>query len=149
MARKRKASKGKAKVAKAGSDPMISQADFLTLVRQTKNRRREMDEARGSLGNLIKQACEKKHLHRRAFSKFRSLDALSDKKLAEELRALKHYCEIGGLNDRASRQLDALDGLEPAQPNGNTVVPMKRRSRPKKEPAVQLDLSERTDAPLN
>lgn len=137
MARKSKA-RPKVKVV-SEPDKLISQPDFLSLLRACKNRQKDMDEARGSMGNAVKLAMDKKHLDRAAFAIFRRLDRLSDNKLAVTRRNLLHYLEIGGLNDRASRQLDALEQVEAP-----------KRARKQKPPAaVQLDLSERPDAPLN
>lgn len=145
-----------AKLAERAKAEMISQADFLTLMRAVKNRQREMDEARGSMGNAVKQAADRKQLDKVAFSITRRLDRLSDGKLAVAYRHLMHYVVISGIEDRATRQLDAMDKIQPV-PAGD---PKPKRARAKKGPPVdpktvepeappslagQMDLSQRTD----
>lgn len=149
----------KATAARAALEPdqMIAQSDFLSLLRQVKNRQREMDEARGSMGNAVKLAADRKYLDKVAFSIFRRLDRMSDAKLAVTTRHLLHYMDIGGIEDRATRQLDAMDKIDP-------VAAKPKRERKKKEPKAtpepepvteqppligQMDLSERPDLPLN
>jgi hypothetical protein len=77
-----------------------TEKEFAALLRAVKSHEADKNEAVGSLGSVIQQAIVKKHLDRKAFTVFRGLARMSDKKLATTLAHLDHYIEIGGLNAR-------------------------------------------------
>lgn len=154
--------------ATAAADELITQPDFLTLLTICKNRQHDIDRAKGAMGGAVKLAIDKKHLDRPAFAMFQKLDRLPSGRLRTTLRHLHHYIEIGGLNDRAQEQLDALESEEVVPPldksrsrkkvakaNGNGAAseakPKRVRKAKAEDPAPvptepsQIDLSERDD----
>jgi hypothetical protein len=132
------------------AEQMTTQPDLLSLLRTMKNRQRSMDEDRGSMGNAVKLAVEKKHLNKRAFAIYRTLERLPDSRLGPVLRNLLHYVEIGGLNDRATAQLEfSVLTDKPAK----KAKPVKVEPTQEPEPMTvtapaQMDLSERPDLSL-
>jgi hypothetical protein len=152
MAKPKMKPKPKTKGKKAApAEQMTSQPDLLSLLRTCKNRQRSMDEERGSMGAAIKNAQDKKYLNRRAFALFRSLERLPDSRLGPVLRNLLHYCEVGGLNDRATAQLEFSVLDQPAAKKEKPVKVVAREPEPDPEsvPTQQMDLSERPDLSLN
>jgi hypothetical protein len=107
---------------------VIDEGSFKKLVKAVENAEADKNEAVGSIGSLVANAIEKKHLHKKAFSIYRGLKRLSDAHLALTLSHLDHYREIGGLDERASRQMEL--GLQPgegepedgSEPEGDNVV---------------------------
>lgn len=87
---------------------VIAESAFKNLCNQLRNAQRDAEEARGTIGGLISQACETKHLHKKAFALFRTLNKLSDAHLMTTLTHFDHYREIGGLDERATRQSEML-----------------------------------------
>jgi hypothetical protein len=85
-----------------------SEKQFAALLRAVKSHEADKNEAVGSLGAVIKNAVEKQHLDRKAFGIFRGLARMSDRKLATTMAHLEHYLEIGGLNERVTRQGDMV-----------------------------------------
>lgn len=102
------AKKAIAAVGTASAEKVPSAGDLKTLISQIKNAEKEKDEAVATVGGLISAAVEKKHFDKNALSKFRSLEKLSDRKLATTLTHLFHYIEVGGLEARASAQGDMV-----------------------------------------
>jgi len=92
---------------------VIDEGSFKKLVKAVENAEADKNEAVGSIGSLVANAIEKKHLHKKAFSIYRGLKRLSDAHLALTLSHLDHYREIGGLDERASRQMEL--GLQPGE----------------------------------
>ncbi|SRR5258706_13357735 len=85
-----------------------SAKEFTTLVRAVKNADADINDAQGAKSGLIRKAVEKQHLHKKAFSTFQTAARLSNKALSEYMAHLEHYFEVGGLNARASEQLDMI-----------------------------------------
>lgn len=83
---------------------MIPPKEFETLARRCKSLKNQVAETSGTMGELIKDAAEKKFLHRKAFSAFRSIAGMEDNKLAEFLAHFDYYRDIGGLDERAKNQ---------------------------------------------
>lgn len=71
---------------------------LLASCRSTQN---DITELAGTLGEEIKTAVEKHHLHKKAFNVCKMADRMEPEKLAEFLEQLEHYLEATGLNDRA------------------------------------------------
>ncbi len=83
---------------------VIDESSFRKLVKALQNAVAEKDEAVATIGGLISSAVEKKHLHKKAFAMYRGIARLSDAHLATVLAHFDHYREIGGLDERASKQ---------------------------------------------
>lgn len=71
----------------------ISEKDFTTLYKKVKSAQSSMDTERSSIGGMIADAVENKHLHKGAFGIFRRLDKMDDYKRAELLYHLDIYRE--------------------------------------------------------
>lgn len=71
----------------------ITEKDFVSLVKKCKMQRAEMDSARGTLGQLVSEAVESKHLHKGAFGIFMRLEKMDPYKRAELLFHLDLYRE--------------------------------------------------------
>lgn len=92
--------------------PLIKASDLASLLKKCNAAERAMSEERGSLGGLVSDAVEHKHLHKGAFGIFRRLDKMSDQKRSELLYHLDYYREQSTWDD----QLDifrtaAADGV--------------------------------------
>lgn len=91
---------------------MIPPKEFETLARRCKSLKNQVAETSGTMGELIKDAAEKKFLHRKAFSMFRSIAGMEDNKLAEFLAHFDYYRDIGGLDKRAENQAQMFQRTE-------------------------------------
>lgn len=80
--------------------------DVVNLARRFKTSKKQMSEIAGSLGEMVANAVEKKHLDRKAFSIVRALDSLSDERLAITLPHLMRYIDDLDLRKRATIQGD-------------------------------------------
>jgi hypothetical protein len=76
-----------------GAHKAIGVRDFEALVRKCTATKSSMDTERATLGGLIADACENKHLHKGAFGIFRRLDSMDEYKRAELLFHLDLYRE--------------------------------------------------------
>ena len=73
----------------------IGDRDFSTLVKRCKSAQSSMNTEKATLGSIIADACENKHLHKGAFGIFRRLEAMDPYKRAELLFHLDIYRERG------------------------------------------------------
>ena len=83
---------------------MIGVNDFTNLVRRCTSLKKQGAEISGSMGEMIKNACENKNLDRVAFGIFRKLHAMPSEKLATTLACLDYYRDLGKLDETASEQ---------------------------------------------
>jgi hypothetical protein len=75
------------------SHKAITESEFEKLLKKCSTMQANMDTDRASLGGLISDAVENKHLHKGAFGIFRRLDKMDDYKRAELLFHLDLYRE--------------------------------------------------------
>jgi hypothetical protein len=81
----------------------ISAPKLKSLLASARKATQNLTEISGSLGEEIKTAVDKHHLHRKAFSVIRQADRMEPEKLADFLDCLDHYLDISGLRDRAAQ----------------------------------------------
>lgn len=91
---------------------VISESAFKSLLSKIKGAEADKNEAVGSIGSAISNAVEKNHLDKKAFSLFRTLQRMSDNKLATTIAHFDHYREIGGLDERAANQEQMFERTE-------------------------------------
>jgi hypothetical protein len=92
MAKRVTAEKPAAK-AETSTVKAISGKDFDSVVKRCRAAQSAMDSERGSLGSIISDAVENKHLHKGAFGVFRRLDKMDAGKRAELLFNFDLYRE--------------------------------------------------------
>lgn len=115
--KKKIASKPSAKTESVKSSevrPSITASKLKSLMSTARSAQKNINEISGGLGSEIKQAVEKNHLHRKAFTVIRQLDRMEPEKLADFLDCFEHYLDISGLQDRANQvqRMDLRDGEE-------------------------------------
>lgn len=123
---KSKSSKSKPKALTAISakaDKLITRVmpkpAFLALCKQIKNAQGEMDDYRAEMGGLVSAAVKSKHLHKRAFAMFRTLDKMSELKREETMRQLLMYGSHAGWDDQA----DLFDKIQLVDPKKKEPEP--------------------------
>lgn len=97
-----------------GEARVISASAFGTLVHDILGEESNKNEAVGNIGQLVKAAVSQHHLDKAAFAIFRKLRRMSDKHLTRTMAHLEHYCEVGGLNERAKKQAALFDEVSGA-----------------------------------
>ncbi len=81
----------------------ISAKKLKSLLSSCRSAQQNINEISGGLGEEIKAAIEKNHLHRKAFNVVKMADRMEPEKLSEFMDHLDHYFEISGLNARAEQ----------------------------------------------
>lgn len=116
---------------KAKQDKLITRVcpkpAFLQLLKQIKNAQGEMDDYRAEMGGLVSAAVKSKHLNKRAFAIFRTLDKMSELKREETMRQLLMYGSHAGWDD----QEDLFDKIQ-------LVDPKKSASLEKVQPSLEF-----------
>jgi hypothetical protein len=84
------------------ASPQINQKKFNALASKARSSYKEGRAIAEEFGAAVAEAAEHDHLNKKAFAMFRSLDRLEPEKLADVLEAFAYYCDIGGLDKRAS-----------------------------------------------
>lgn len=79
---------------------VITQRDFASLLKRCNATEKVMGEGRSSLGGMIADAVEDKHLHKGAFGVFRRLDKMSDQKRSEFLHHFDYYRGMSNWDDQ-------------------------------------------------
>lgn len=82
-------------------DAVISQSKLTSLMKAKRGATKDTAEINGQLGNLIREAVENNHLHRKAFSTICVLDKMENEKIADFLMHFEYYLDISGIKKRA------------------------------------------------
>lgn len=90
----------------------IPEAKFKSLLKKVEAHYKDGQAAAGGAGELISNASEYHHLHKKAFSVFRQLNRMSPEKLADFLDHFDYYRDIGGLDEIAASapRFDVIEG---------------------------------------
>ena len=101
---KAKAKTGTAKTetegAKFGSIPANKLTALLRAAKKTKEKTAGLS---GELGQMVANAVENDHLHRKAFSFTKQLHQMPDEKLAETMTHFLYYLDASGINARVEK----------------------------------------------
>lgn len=81
--------------------PQTSPKKLKALLKTAEHTKTNMQELAGELGQQIKDAVEKDHLHRKAFSVLRTMDRMTPEKLADFWDTLQYYVDVSGIGERA------------------------------------------------
>ncbi len=112
-----------------------SEKDLNGIVRRLKTYEAAKNEAVGEMGQIVSDAVEKKHLHKRAFAIARRLLRLEDQELAITLAHLDQYLEDLGIRERATAQAqmfklaDSITGPKDEPEGENVTVGSFRRKQ--------------------
>lgn len=74
-----------------------------SLLRAAKKTKEQTQSIAGEYGQMVANAVENDHLHRKAFSFAKQLHQMTDEKLAECLTHLDYYLDVSGVNDRVAK----------------------------------------------
>lgn len=90
----------------------IPEAKFKKLLKRVEDHYKDGQAAAGGAGELIADASEHHHLHKKAFAVFRQLNRMSPEKLADFLDHFDYYRDIGGLDEVAASapRFDVIEG---------------------------------------
>lgn len=114
---------------KSQPTPVPAEAAFKSLINKITDAEKDKNDAVGRVGGLISAAVDKIHVDKKALSVFRSLKKMSNRKLATTLLHLEHYCEIGGLNDRATEQGELVGREQELAEAKIETIPAGRQSK--------------------
>ena len=126
---------GRSRVKPSETMAVIGELQFRSLVRSIKSFEKDRNEAAGNIGSKVRNAVEKHHLDKKAFSLYSMLERMSDNKLATTLAHFDHYREIGGLDERAAKQSEMFERSE-----------LREEQERQPEPEEQEEVEERTEA---
>jgi len=84
-------------------DAVISQNKLVSLMKAKRAAKKETSETNGRIGQLIGDAVENNHLHRKAFAVIMTLDNMEPEKIADFLSHFNYYLDISGINKRAGQ----------------------------------------------
>ena len=114
MATRKKKADAKPKPAKteAAMVGTIAPNKLKALLRASKKTKEQTSALSGELGQMVANAVENDHLHRKAFSFTKQLHQMPDEKLAECMAHLMFYLDAAGINERVEKvgRLDLGDG---------------------------------------
>ena len=116
----------KDKVTAADVTGITPGATLKKLLKKARDTKKEVAGLSGEFGQMVANAVENSHLHRKAFSFTKQLDQMADEKLAECMTHFEHYLEAAGINARVEKvqRLPLKDGpdAEDGEDNGDKVV---------------------------
>lgn len=79
---------------------VISQSKLVNLMKAKRGAKKDAGEINGRVGQMIADAVENNHLHRKAFGWITQLDQMEPEKIADLLDSFEYYLDIGGINKR-------------------------------------------------
>lgn len=80
---------------------VISAGKLKKLMAAKRSTTNDMHELAGTLGQMIKDAIENNHLHRKAFGVICVLDKMENEKLRDFLDHFEYYLDVSGIGKRA------------------------------------------------
>lgn len=89
------------KVKPSETKQVISQSALVNLIKAKRGAKKDTGEINGRVGQMIADAVENKHLHRKAFATIMQLDGMEPEKLADFLDNFDFYLDITGIRKRA------------------------------------------------
>jgi hypothetical protein len=81
--------------------PAISAPKLKSLMKAKRTTATDTAEMNGRVGQMISEAVEKFHLHRKAFNTICQLDKMEPEKIRDYLDCFEHYLDISGIGKRA------------------------------------------------
>lgn len=98
---------------------ITSGATIKSLLKSGRSLKEELDELTSAHSAEVREAVDKKHLHKKAFGMVKMLDRLSPEKLADTMEHFDAYFESSGLEDRANSAQRLPMGDEPTTGAGD------------------------------
>ena len=92
---------------------MISGAKLKNLMAAKRSAKKDTAEISGQVGQMIRDAQENNHLHRKAFGTICQLDAMEPEKIRDYLDHFNYYLDVSGINKRAEAAPRLPMGDEP------------------------------------
>ena len=86
---------------KRAGDDLPSKDDLEALASKYSIAKADMDEARGEIGAMVKDAEDRKNIHRKAFKDVQKTRGMDATKQAEYLRHRNHYEKVFGVHAQA------------------------------------------------
>lgn len=80
---------------------MISGAKLKNLMAAKRSAKKDTAEISGQVGQMIRDAQENNHLHRKAFGTICQLDPMESEKVRDYLDHLDYYLDVSGIRKRA------------------------------------------------
>jgi hypothetical protein len=81
---------------------LTSGATLKSLLKSGRTMKENVDELTTAHATEVREAVDKKFLHKKAFGTIKQLDRLSPEKLADFMEHFDHYFEASGLEERAN-----------------------------------------------
>lgn len=81
---------------------ITSGATIKSLLKSGVSLKEELDELTSAHSAEVREAVDKKHLHKKAFNMIKALNRLTPEKLADTMEHFDAYFESSGLEDRAN-----------------------------------------------
>ena len=122
--------------------PATPQKKLRQLLAAARSAQKDIDEIAGGMGEEIKTAVEKHHLHRKAFNVVKMADRMEPEKLADFLDNLEHYLEVSGLNERAASAPRLGMGDEPNETAADELEQARAARRKKDFPQPEGEAAE-------
>lgn len=92
---------------------MISGAKLKNLMAAKRSAKKDTAEISGQVGQMIRDAQENNHLHRKAFGTICQLDAMEPEKIRDYLDHFEYYLDVSGIKKRAEAAPRLPMGDEP------------------------------------
>lgn len=80
---------------------MISGSKLKNLMSAKRSAKKDTAEISGQVGQMIRDAQENNHLHRKAFGTICQLDAMEPEKIRDFLDHFEYYLDVSGIKKRA------------------------------------------------
>lgn len=81
---------------------LTSPATLKSLLKSGRALKENLDELTSAHSAEVREAVDKKHLHKKAFGVIKMLDRMTAEKLADFMEHFDHYFEASGLEERAN-----------------------------------------------
>ncbi len=116
----KKANGGKDKAAVAERTTLVtSGATIKALLRSGRSLKESLDELTSAHSAEVREAVDKKHLHKKAFNMIKALDRLTPEKLADCMEHFDSYYTSSGLEDREKSAQRLPMGEGPGEDDDN------------------------------
>lgn len=92
---------GGEKVKSSEVKKVISGSKLKNLMAAKRSAKKDTAEIAGQVGQMIRDACENNHLHRKAFGTICQLDAMEPEKVRDFLDHFEYYLDVSGIKKKA------------------------------------------------
>lgn len=82
--------------------PLVPAATVKSLLRSARSLKESTDDLTSAYATEVREAVDKKHLHKKAYNTIRMLDRMTPEKLADFMEHFDHMFEVTGLEERAN-----------------------------------------------